>query len=185
MKIFNLKPFFTSLIAVFLVGCITTSLQAFIGSKDNFSPINLPTSITMDGEQFILKDKESFTAMYFLPNEGYGWSKKVDVLFGPKNNVKKFEAGIKKHQPKNVKYSFEYLNADQFKYYSIIPPEKDNPKFNFYEVTLSSAKNTKCGLIAISYTKVFGPETKESELMKYINDKMAIFLSTLPDISCK
>ncbi|WP_069638315.1 hypothetical protein [Campylobacter pinnipediorum] len=187
MKIFNSKIIFASLIIMFLTGCISTKSQIFtVGEPDYLMQINLPNVINMEGLKFNLRYQNNFMAEYYLENEkDYQWTKLVSVGFMPNKTIQAYEIGLRNSIPDTTKYSIEYISPNEFKYYTISRPIKNDSNFNLYEVNLGYAKNINCGFIMLHYAKNFSANEKESNLVKYINNKMPIFLSSIPDIKCK
>lgn len=184
MKIIKFLLFFST--TIFLSGCLNNSITPPKNAKMEIDKINIPSVITMDNSKFTMLYKNSSTVEYYLPNEkGFHWTRLVSISFGSDVSIEKYEFAKKQVISKNTIYSDKYLNKNDLQSYLIYRPIKNDEIFNRYEVNLQLAREIKCGVVVISYAKNFPPNTDEAVIKKFINDKMPIFLKSIPKINCK
>ena len=68
-------------VCLFLGGCTQPRTTQIELPKSALDSVNLPNEVAIDGEKFILKQKNARTAEYYLPNEkvGFKWTKLVSI----------------------------------------------------------------------------------------------------------
>ena len=152
--------------------------------------VKLPQKITIDGDKFVLKHKDSRTAEFYLPSEqvGFKWTKLTSVTIYDMD-IQKYRdivvKGLKDGKYGKAEYDFKFLNDKEYQGYTIYEPIAGNPDFDNYEINLIHAKRLNCGLRVVHYALKFPNSARKDKFAALIKQKMPIFLAQMPQVECK
>ena len=134
--------------------------------------VKLPQKITIDGDRFVLKHKDSRTAEFYLPSEqvGFKWTKLTSVTIYDMD-IQKYRdmvvKGLKDGKYGKAEYDFKFLNDKEYQGYTIY------------------AKRLNCGLRVVHYALKFPNSARKDKFAALIKQKMPIFLAQMPQVECK
>ena len=178
-------------VCLFLGGCTQPRTTQIELPKSALDSVNLPNEVAIDGEKFVLKQKNARTAEYYLPNEkvGFKWSKLVSVTVDENADIneyqKAFVTALKSGQFGKAEYDFKSINDKEYQAYTIYYPIAGNPDFDNYDINLIHVKSLNCGLRVTHYALKFLNIADRSKFHTLIKQKMPIFLAQLPQVECK
>lgn len=182
--------------AISLSACSTggTNHTANIAAK-TIIPVNLPNSITYNGQVYKYKNITPSFAEYYLVNEkDFDWSKLITIHYAENRNLKQLDNILKqKIERENLSYAKTQLTDSSLAWQMVYPPVENDSRYNKIEANTAYALSNNCVLASVTYAQNYQPiadvDTQIKSVVQLLDEQKTEFAiqaqSILSKIECK
>ncbi|WP_434352918.1 hypothetical protein VH441_06885 [Psychrobacter sp. HD31] len=163
-----MKMFISIIAAIAVLGlsaCSTggTNHTENIGVK-KIMPVNIPNSITYNGQTYRQKNlTPSFTEYYLANEKDFDWSKLITIHYAENRNFKQLDNILReKFKIENLPYAKTQLTDNSLAWQMVYPPLINDSRYNSIESNTAYALRNNCALVSVTYAENYQPTEEVS-----------------------